>query len=247
MKTGEKVSDQLERWLCGEEPKTLGSLIELFGEKSFAAVFVLLLAIPALPLPTGGATHILEAIAMLLALELMAGRRELWLPQRWRQFQLAGASQGRFSNVLLARIRWLERFSRPRLSRLLNHRVSGVVFGTIVFAMTAAGVSGTSLHRPGHVALDGRGRAEPRRVAGGLHSGHRWGARWSLGCGGRDRSRQARSRGIAASALNVDLKVRRRCYPRRRSYTACLRLLALAASRSIGIIARIAVPRSCAE
>ena len=138
MKTGEKVSDQLERWLCGEEPKTLGSLIELFGEKSFAAVFVLLLAIPALPLPTGGATHILEAIAMLLALELMAGRRELWLPQRWRQFQLAGASQGRFSNLLLARIRWLERFSRPRLSRLLNHRVSGVVFGTIVFAMTAA-------------------------------------------------------------------------------------------------------------
>jgi hypothetical protein len=32
---------------------------------------------PALPLPPGGATHVLELIAMLLALELIAGRSEL--------------------------------------------------------------------------------------------------------------------------------------------------------------------------
>ena len=68
------VSDELERWLSGPGEKTLGSLIELFEEKSFALVFVLLLGVPALPLPTGGATHVFEIIAVLLALQLIAGR-----------------------------------------------------------------------------------------------------------------------------------------------------------------------------
>jgi hypothetical protein len=43
----EKVSEQLERWLRG---KTLGSLFELFEEKGFAILFVLLLGVSALPL-----------------------------------------------------------------------------------------------------------------------------------------------------------------------------------------------------
>jgi len=73
----EKVSDELERWVSGDGEKTLGSLIELFGEKSFAIVFVLLLGVPALPLPTGGATHVFEIVAVLLALELVAGRDEI--------------------------------------------------------------------------------------------------------------------------------------------------------------------------
>src|SRR4051812_13014977 len=70
----DRISDQLERWLQGEGSKTLGGLIEVFEEKSFALLFVLLLGVPALPLPTGGATHVFEVIAVLLALELIAGR-----------------------------------------------------------------------------------------------------------------------------------------------------------------------------
>ena len=67
----QKISDQIEGWLRSDEPKTLGSLVELFEEKSFAVIFVLLLAVPALPLPTGGATHVFEVIAMLLSLQLV--------------------------------------------------------------------------------------------------------------------------------------------------------------------------------
>src|SRR3954471_14338638 len=109
-----KVSDRLEGWMHGAGAKSLGSLIELFGEKSFAVVFVLLLALPALPLPTGGATHVFEAIAMLLALELIVGRRTIWLPQRLCRRDLSKLAEGRFAAALLRRIRWLERFARPR-------------------------------------------------------------------------------------------------------------------------------------
>ena len=66
-RTAPRLSDELERWLRGSGRKTLGSLIEVFGEKSFAVLFVLLLAVPALPLPTGGATHVFEVIATLLS------------------------------------------------------------------------------------------------------------------------------------------------------------------------------------
>src|SRR5215208_5537045 len=135
----EKLSDRLEGWFRSPEPRTLGSLIELFGEKSFAVLFVLLLAVPALPLPTGGVTHIFEVIAMLLAVELIAGRRTVWLPERWRRRELGASTQKRFSEILLRRIRWLERHSRPRLGFLLTHRLSGVAFGALVFVLTLAG------------------------------------------------------------------------------------------------------------
>jgi hypothetical protein len=131
----EKISDRLESWLKGDGDKTLGGLIELFEEKSFAMLFVLLLGVPALPLPTGGATHVLEVIVMLLALELIVGRREIWLPQRWKRLELASASRQKFVNMLLRRIRWFERFSRPRGRWLFGHRLSGVVFGLVVLAL----------------------------------------------------------------------------------------------------------------
>jgi hypothetical protein len=131
-----KVSNQLEGWLRGDGPRTLGSLIELFGEKSFAVVFVLLLALPALPLPTGGATHVFEAIAMLLALELIVGRRTIWLPGRLRRRDLSGLAEGRLAARLLKIVRRLERFSKPRLGRLLRRRLAGVAFGAIVLALS---------------------------------------------------------------------------------------------------------------
>jgi hypothetical protein len=133
----EQVSDQLERWLGGDGEKTLGSLIALFEDKSFAIVFVLLLGVPALPLPTGGATHVFEIIAVLLALELIAGRKEIWLPQRWRKLELAGDRQQRFVAALMKTIRRLERLSRPRLRFLFDHRLSNIVFGLLVVASSA--------------------------------------------------------------------------------------------------------------
>lgn len=71
------LSDQLERWLKVDGARTLGSLVHTFGDKSFAILLVLLLAVPALPLPTGGVTHVFEVIAALIALELIAGRYEV--------------------------------------------------------------------------------------------------------------------------------------------------------------------------
>jgi hypothetical protein len=133
----EKISDELQRWLTDDGAKTVGSLIELFGERSFAILFIVLLGVPALPLPTGGATHVFEIVSVLLALELIAGRREIWLPERWRALEFAGEKQRRFIASLIKVIRRLERLSRPRLRFVFGHRLSNIAFGLLVIAGSA--------------------------------------------------------------------------------------------------------------
>jgi hypothetical protein len=134
----EPLSAELERWLGSDAEKTMGGLLDLFGERGFAMLFVLLLGVPALPLPTGGATHVFELIAILVALQLIAGRDEIWLPQRWRKLELAGGKRERFLNALLKLIRRLERLSKPRLRFLFFRRLSNIVFGVLVIALTVA-------------------------------------------------------------------------------------------------------------
>jgi len=133
-----QVSDEIAQWLDGKGEKTLGGLVEVFGEQAFAVVFVLLLALPALPLPTGGATHVFEAIAMLLSLELIAGRDQVWLPARWRRRRFDGARQQRFVDRLLRLIRWLERRSRPRGRWAFDHRLARAVFGFTILLLSLA-------------------------------------------------------------------------------------------------------------
>jgi hypothetical protein len=129
------LSDQLEAWMVSDRDKSVGDLVDTFGPSSFAILFVVLMAFPALPLPTGGVSHVLEVIAMLLALELIIGRREVWIPERYRDKELKGLSNTKFQQALLKRIRWLERFSRPRFSRLLELRVTRVLIGFVVFGL----------------------------------------------------------------------------------------------------------------
>jgi hypothetical protein len=131
-----RLSDEIEAWLKSPGHKRLGDLVEVFGKRSFAIAFVLLLALPALPLPTGGVTHVFEVIAVLLALQLMVGRDEIWLPRRLCERELGG--DAKFLNGLIRVIRRVERFSRPRLTFLFGHRLSNFVFGLVVAAGSIA-------------------------------------------------------------------------------------------------------------
>lgn len=131
------VSEQIEGWLEGEGENTLGGLIEVFEEKSFALLFILLLGVSALPIPTGGATHVFDVIAVLVAAQLVVGRDRIWIPRRWRGLQLGGERQRRLIGGLLRMIRFLERFSRPRMRFLFDHRLTNSIFGLLVIGLTA--------------------------------------------------------------------------------------------------------------
>lgn len=131
-------SEELENWLKGRTPKTLANLGKVFGERSFAIAFLGLMSIPALPIPTGGITHILELIVMLLSLELIAGRRSIWLPHKWQNLKLNKRIEQKGLPFLIRRIRWLERYSRPRMNSLVDQRAFRSLAGLIVLLLTLA-------------------------------------------------------------------------------------------------------------
>lgn len=132
------ISQDLDGWLHSGGEKTLRGLIDVFDEKAFALLFVLLLGVSALPIPTGGATHVFDIVAILVAAQLVLGREHIWIPQRWQGLQLAGAKQQKFLNGLLKAIRKLEKISKPRLRHLFDHRLAKLVFGLVVIALTLA-------------------------------------------------------------------------------------------------------------
>jgi len=129
-------SDQLEKWLKGRQPKTLASLDEVFEDKSFAITFLLLMILPALPLPTGGLTHIFELIVILLCLELIAGRQTIWLPEKWKHMSLGKTLTGKVIPTILKWIRWLERRSSPRWRRFFTLPLVPRLLGLVTLILT---------------------------------------------------------------------------------------------------------------
>lgn len=131
-------SDQLEAWLKGGGAKTILGLNKVFAEKSFAVIFLVLMFLPALPLPTGGISHIFEAIVMLLALEMVVGRRSIWLPNRFKNLEVPGILLTKGLPLMLKRIRWFEQFAKPRLSRYMQKTWFFRFTGLVMFLLTLA-------------------------------------------------------------------------------------------------------------
>jgi hypothetical protein len=133
-------SDELEHWLRSDGPKTLGAMNEVFAEKAFAVTILMLMVLPATPLPTGGVTHVFELITVLLGAQMVLGRRTIWLPERFKRRELGATTTEKAIPFIVRRIRQVERLSRPRGVRLFGHRWFIRILGLIeiAFAIGAA-------------------------------------------------------------------------------------------------------------
>lgn len=131
-------SDTLESWLKSGKDKSMAGLINVSAEKSFAIIFLLLMALPALPIPTGGITHVTEVIVMLVCLELIVGRQTIWLPARWLKINVGSHISKQAADKLLKIIRWFERFSRRRGGGSLTQRWMRSLIGFVILVFTIA-------------------------------------------------------------------------------------------------------------
>lgn len=123
------ASEQLREWRDSDAEKTLGGLVDALGSGGFAIIFIILLGLPALPIPTGGITHVLEIVAMLISLQLIFGRKTVWVPARWRNVGLEEGSKARFIDGLVNTTTKLERFAKPRFRWLFGHWWSNSLYG----------------------------------------------------------------------------------------------------------------------
>jgi len=134
MESERPFSVELERWLRSDEPRTFGDMSDVFGERGFAVMIILFMSLPAIPLPTGGVTHVLEAVTILVAAQMALGRRTVWLPRRLRARELGAMLADKALPFIMRRVEWFERHSRPRGAALFGHRWFTRILGLIVVA-----------------------------------------------------------------------------------------------------------------
>lgn len=126
-----RVSADLEAWLTSDEPTTLGALAETFGQKFFPVACLVLMAPSALPIPSGGATHLFDIMALVFAAQIALGRKRLWLPEKWRRKEIGGRT-AKALRTIVRFIRKCESISRPRGSALITSRVGQGVLGLLM-------------------------------------------------------------------------------------------------------------------
>jgi hypothetical protein len=129
-----RVTDLIEELRCSlPGPRvTLGDCVSVLRERAFGS-FMLILSLPnILPLPWGAAT-ILGIPMVLIASQMMLGRRALWLPG-W--LLRLGADQAVVAKVLdraLPRLRRMERWLRPRVAVLSSAPAERVIGALCIF------------------------------------------------------------------------------------------------------------------
>ena len=132
-------SSELQYWIDHDKRKTLGELNAIFGQKTFAMIFLIMFAIPATPFPTGGITHaILLPVSFIAAVQMVIGRRELWLPKRFKKVSVEGIITKKVLPYIINKLRWVEKYSRPRLSSWFNVNITRTLIGLIMIAFTVA-------------------------------------------------------------------------------------------------------------
>jgi hypothetical protein len=135
---GGSFSEHLERRLEGEQRLTIGRLVDALDTQGFALVLMILLFPSALPIPTGGVTHLLELVGVLVAGQMVLGRRDLWLPRRFMDHELGEKFTQKGIPAVIRRVRWFERFARPRLARLLATRTARTLLGLVLLLFVVA-------------------------------------------------------------------------------------------------------------
>lgn len=119
-----------------DEPRLyLGELVNAFGERGFGAMMVFLGLLNALASPIPGSTTILGAPLMLICLQLLIRRDQLWLPKWALKSSLPREEYRKVVARVQRPLRAVERISRPRWL-LLTSEASEVLIGLVCCLLT---------------------------------------------------------------------------------------------------------------
>lgn len=103
---------------AGEEGMTVAAIVDRLDERAFG-LLILILAIPCLVPGLPGAQIIAVPIA-LLALQVLVGRREPWLPGWFMRARVKKSWITSIAGFADKRLRWTERLAQPRLTFLAS-------------------------------------------------------------------------------------------------------------------------------
>ncbi len=117
---------------------TLNELLTLGGERTFGFLFVLLSLPSALPVPAPGYSIPFGIVMLLLAVQLIIGRKKPWLPEDWLS---KGFERTKVAGFITKGLPWLQKIeavSRPRLSIICTSPVGRLILGIAIALMSIA-------------------------------------------------------------------------------------------------------------
>ena len=149
-----KLSTELQHYFLGEahdltaheaaaaklaqsgDKVTLEEILALSGERTFGFLFVLLSLPSALPIPAPGYSTPFGIVMALLALQLIKGSEQPWLPESWRS---KGFDRNKVKGFITKGLPWLQRIeavSRPRLTGVCTSPLGRLIIGIAILLMS---------------------------------------------------------------------------------------------------------------
>ena len=134
-----RLSDELQRFFFEEEREPqvkLADILGLAGERIWGFLFVIISLPSALPVPAPGYSTPFGIVIFLLAVQLVVGSEQPWLPQRVRNYKLELEQAQRIVKKAIPWLRRIEAVARPRLDYVCASRPGRVVIGAIIALMS---------------------------------------------------------------------------------------------------------------
>ena len=134
-----KLSVELQRYFLEEERQPhvrLADILSLAGERVFGFLFVLISIPSALPVPAAGYSIPFGIAIFILALQLAAGRKRPWLPQRIMNSPLPIVKVRGFVKSAIPWLKRIEALTRPRLTSVCTSIPGRTIIGLAIALMS---------------------------------------------------------------------------------------------------------------
>jgi hypothetical protein len=120
-------------------PSTYGKLVEEIDHHGLAVILILFSLPSALPLPAAGYSTVLSIPLFIIGIRMLCGYDSLWLPPRLRAkiFRPEAFSRKLVSGMQRL-VRFVERFSRPRLVPFVRSRGMRIALGLLILALASS-------------------------------------------------------------------------------------------------------------
>ena len=134
-----RLSVELKRYFFEEERQPqvkLADILSLAGERIFGFLFVILSLPSALPIPAPGYSIPFGILMFLLAIQLIAGSKRPWLPEKMIDGSMKLERVQRFVKAGIPWLQRIEALTRPRMTYICTSLPGRVVIGVAIALMS---------------------------------------------------------------------------------------------------------------
>jgi len=134
-----KLSKELNCFFFEQERAstvTLENILDLAGERIFGFLFVILSLPSALPVPAPGYSIPFAIVMFFLAVQLIIGRKEPWLPSKFANRPIKTTMAQKFIKAGIPFLQKIEAVSGPRLSFVCTTFPGKVIIGIAIALMS---------------------------------------------------------------------------------------------------------------